>query len=150
MTPESIQAMIDQALFAKTHQNVDGMPPFRDNRRNELLGSINVANLRSGNGDAPKEMLGMQKRRGKCTGKPDAQCVRLKITWPKGLPGLFSKDIRPKKEVDKGLSSARPVEFQIDLIPGAAPVARAPYRLAPSKKEGLSEQLQELYGQRDS
>nr|GEZ39282.1 putative reverse transcriptase domain, ribonuclease H-like domain, aspartic peptidase domain protein [Tanacetum cinerariifolium] len=32
-----------------------------------------------------------------------------------------------------GLPLARPVEFQIDLIPGAAPVARAPYRLAPSE-----------------
>ncbi|GJS57244.1 hypothetical protein Tco_0652028 [Tanacetum coccineum] len=40
--------------------------------------------------------------------------------------------------------STRPVEFQIDLIPGAAPVARAPYRLAPSKMKELSEQLQEL------
>ncbi|GJZ14143.1 putative reverse transcriptase domain-containing protein [Tanacetum coccineum] len=43
-----------------------------------------------------------------------------------------------------GLPPARPVEFQIDLIPGAAPVARAPYRLAPSKMKELSEQLQEL------
>ncbi|GKC18413.1 putative reverse transcriptase domain-containing protein [Tanacetum coccineum] len=31
-----------------------------------------------------------------------------------------------------GLPSVRQVEFQIDLIPGATPVARAPYRLAPS------------------
>nr|GEV63914.1 reverse transcriptase domain-containing protein [Tanacetum cinerariifolium] len=36
------------------------------------------------------------------------------------------------------------VEFQIDLIPGAAPVARAPYRLAPSEMQELSDQLQEL------
>ncbi|GJX52939.1 putative reverse transcriptase domain-containing protein [Tanacetum coccineum] len=43
-----------------------------------------------------------------------------------------------------GLPPARPVEFQIDLIPGAAPVARAPYRLAPSEMKELSEQLQEL------
>nr|GFB75955.1 hypothetical protein [Tanacetum cinerariifolium] len=43
-----------------------------------------------------------------------------------------------------GLSPARPVEFQIDLIPGATPVARAPYRLAPSEMKELSEQLQEL------
>nr|GFC88724.1 putative reverse transcriptase domain-containing protein [Tanacetum cinerariifolium] len=35
-------------------------------------------------------------------------------------------------------------EFQIDLIPGAAPVARAPYRLAPSEMKELSEQLQEI------
>ncbi|GKA73013.1 hypothetical protein Tco_0779229 [Tanacetum coccineum] len=39
-----------------------------------------------------------------------------------------------------GLSPVRQVEFQIDLIPGAALVARAPYRLAPSEiKTDLSE-----------
>ncbi|GJY99500.1 hypothetical protein Tco_0516930, partial [Tanacetum coccineum] len=43
-----------------------------------------------------------------------------------------------------GLPPTRPVEFQIDLIPGAMPVARAPYRLAPSEMKELSEQLQEL------
>ncbi|GJZ85150.1 putative reverse transcriptase domain-containing protein [Tanacetum coccineum] len=43
-----------------------------------------------------------------------------------------------------GLPPTRQVEFQIDLIPGAAPVARAPYRLAPSKMKELSEQLKEL------
>ncbi|GKE47432.1 putative reverse transcriptase domain-containing protein, partial [Tanacetum coccineum] len=34
---------------------------------------------------------------------------------------------------------------QIDLIPGAAPVARTPYRLAPSEMKELSEQLRELF-----
>ncbi|GJY51896.1 putative reverse transcriptase domain-containing protein [Tanacetum coccineum] len=42
-----------------------------------------------------------------------------------------------------GLPLTRQVEFQIDLIPGAAPVARAPYRLAPSEMKELSEQLKE-------
>ncbi|GKE09462.1 reverse transcriptase domain-containing protein, partial [Tanacetum coccineum] len=42
------------------------------------------------------------------------------------------------------LPPVRQVEFQIDLIPGAAPVARAPYRLAPSEMQELSDQLQEL------
>ncbi|GKB96700.1 retrovirus-related pol polyprotein from transposon 17.6 [Tanacetum coccineum] len=42
------------------------------------------------------------------------------------------------------LPPTRQVEFQIDLIPGAAPVARAPYRLAPSEMKELSEQLKEL------
>ncbi|GJV62260.1 reverse transcriptase domain-containing protein [Tanacetum coccineum] len=37
-----------------------------------------------------------------------------------------------------GLPPVRQVEFQIDLIPGAAPVARAPYRLAPSEMQELS------------
>nr|GEW52674.1 reverse transcriptase domain-containing protein [Tanacetum cinerariifolium] len=35
-------------------------------------------------------------------------------------------------------------EFQIDLVPGAARVARAPYRLAPSEMKELADQLQEL------
>ncbi|GJR61558.1 putative reverse transcriptase domain-containing protein [Tanacetum coccineum] len=43
-----------------------------------------------------------------------------------------------------GLSPIRQVEFQIDLIPGAEPVAQAPYRLAPSEMQELSDQLQEL------
>nr|GEW82432.1 copia protein [Tanacetum cinerariifolium] len=37
------------------------------------------------------------------------------------------------------------VEFQIDLMPGAAPVARVPYRLTPFEMKELSDQLQELF-----
>ncbi|GJW86114.1 putative reverse transcriptase domain-containing protein [Tanacetum coccineum] len=40
-----------------------------------------------------------------------------------------------------GLPPTRQVEFQIDLVPGAAPVARAPYRLAPSELQELSTHL---------
>ncbi|GKA18342.1 hypothetical protein Tco_0698179 [Tanacetum coccineum] len=47
-----------------------------------------------------------------------------------------------------GLPLIQHVEFQINLIPGAAPVARAPYRLAPSKMKELSDQLQELSDKR--
>nr|GEX10758.1 putative reverse transcriptase domain-containing protein [Tanacetum cinerariifolium] len=36
------------------------------------------------------------------------------------------------------------VEFQIDLVPGVAPVVRAPYRLAPAEINELADQLQEL------
>ncbi|GJU52133.1 retrovirus-related pol polyprotein from transposon TNT 1-94 [Tanacetum coccineum] len=39
-----------------------------------------------------------------------------------------------------GLPPTRQVEFQIDLVPGAAPVARAPYRLALSELQELSTQ----------
>ncbi|GKB11622.1 putative reverse transcriptase domain-containing protein, partial [Tanacetum coccineum] len=53
------------------------------------------------------------------------------------FPEVFPEDLL-------GLPPARPVEFQIDLIPRATPVARAPYRLAPSEMKELSEQLQEL------
>ncbi|GKE61556.1 putative reverse transcriptase domain-containing protein, partial [Tanacetum coccineum] len=53
------------------------------------------------------------------------------------FPKVFPEDF-------PGLPLARPVEFQIDLILGAAPIARASYRLAPSEMKELSEQLQEL------
>ncbi|GKD85411.1 putative reverse transcriptase domain-containing protein [Tanacetum coccineum] len=43
-----------------------------------------------------------------------------------------------------GLPPIRQVEFQINLVPGAAPVARSPYRLALSEMQELSTQLQEL------
>nr|GFA95898.1 putative reverse transcriptase domain-containing protein [Tanacetum cinerariifolium] len=42
------------------------------------------------------------------------------------------------------LPPPRKVEFKIELIPGAAPVARAPYRLAPSELKEFSDQLKEL------
>ncbi|GJR94205.1 retrotransposon protein, putative, ty3-gypsy subclass [Tanacetum coccineum] len=44
-----------------------------------------------------------------------------------------------------GLPTTRQVEFQIDMVPGATPMARAPYRLSPSKLQELSTQLQELF-----
>ncbi|GJT61552.1 hypothetical protein Tco_1005085 [Tanacetum coccineum] len=42
-----------------------------------------------------------------------------------------------------GLPLTRQVEFHIELIPGTAPVARAPYRLAPVEMKELAEQLKE-------
>ncbi|GJU19699.1 putative reverse transcriptase domain-containing protein [Tanacetum coccineum] len=50
----------------------------------------------------------------------------------RGFPDVFPEDL-------SGLPLTRQVEFQIDLVPGAAPVARAPYRLAPSEMKELSE-----------
>nr|GEV30310.1 putative reverse transcriptase domain-containing protein [Tanacetum cinerariifolium] len=41
------------------------------------------------------------------------------------------------------LPPPRQIEFKIELIPGTAPVARAPYRLAPSELKELSDQLKE-------
>ncbi|GKA61559.1 hypothetical protein Tco_0760966, partial [Tanacetum coccineum] len=53
------------------------------------------------------------------------------------FPKVFPEDL-------PGLPPVRQVEFQIDLIPGETPVARAPYRLAPLEMQELSDQLQEL------
>ncbi|GJW24828.1 hypothetical protein Tco_0038639, partial [Tanacetum coccineum] len=52
-------------------------------------------------------------------------------------PEVFPEDL-------PGIPPARQVEFQIDLVPGAALVARAPYWLAPSEMKELAKQLQEL------
>ncbi|GKA65066.1 putative reverse transcriptase domain-containing protein [Tanacetum coccineum] len=53
------------------------------------------------------------------------------------FPKVFPEDL-------PGLPSTRQVEFQIDFIPSAAPVARPSYRLASSEIKELSDQLQEL------
>nr|GFC82784.1 reverse transcriptase domain-containing protein [Tanacetum cinerariifolium] len=53
------------------------------------------------------------------------------------FPEVFPDDL-------PGIPLARPVEFQIDRVPGVVPVAWAPYRLAPSEMKELAEQLQEL------
>nr|GEW46579.1 reverse transcriptase domain-containing protein [Tanacetum cinerariifolium] len=77
--------------------------------------------------------ISAKKEEDKSEGKPlkDVPTIR---DFPKVLPEDFP-DLPP----------TRPVEFQIDLIPGAASVAQAPYRLAPSEMKELSEQLQELF-----
>nr|GEX14794.1 hypothetical protein [Tanacetum cinerariifolium] len=43
-----------------------------------------------------------------------------------------------------GLPPPQQVEFRIKLVPGNAPVARAPYRLAPSEMKDMANQMQEL------
>ncbi|GJZ18597.1 putative reverse transcriptase domain-containing protein [Tanacetum coccineum] len=60
-----------------------------------------------------------------------------RYTVVREFPKVFPEDL-------PGLLPVRQVEFQIDLIPGATLVARAPYRLAPSEMQELSNQLQEL------
>ncbi|GJR93714.1 putative reverse transcriptase domain-containing protein [Tanacetum coccineum] len=55
----------------------------------------------------------------------------------KEFPDVFPEEL-------PGIPPVRQVEFQIDLIPRAAPIARTPYRLAPSEMQELSNQLQEL------
>ncbi|XP_076954631.1 uncharacterized protein LOC143629171 [Bidens hawaiensis] len=52
-------------------------------------------------------------------------------------PEVFPDDIF-------GLPPVREVEFRFDLVPGASPIAKAPYRLSPSEMQELSTQLLEL------
>ncbi|GJW74801.1 putative reverse transcriptase domain-containing protein [Tanacetum coccineum] len=59
------------------------------------------------------------------------------ISVVREFPEVFPKDL-------PGLLPIGQVEFQIDLIPRVAYVARIPYRLSPSEMQELSNQLQEL------
>nr|GFB90217.1 putative reverse transcriptase domain-containing protein [Tanacetum cinerariifolium] len=115
--------------------------------------------------------VGNAEKRGNASRDPDSNvvtvisCSKAQVYMAKGCQ-IFLAQISAKKEEDRsegkqledvpvvrdypevfpkdlpGLPLARPMEFQIDLIPGAALVARAPYRLAPSDMKELSEQLQ--------
>ncbi|XP_073031193.1 uncharacterized protein [Primulina eburnea] len=52
-------------------------------------------------------------------------------------PDVFDDDV-------PGLPPDREVEFVVDLMPGTAPISKAPYRLAPTEMKELKNQLQEL------
>nr|GEY07220.1 hypothetical protein [Tanacetum cinerariifolium] len=78
------------------------------------------------------KIISSKKEEDKSEGK---QLKDVPIDWD--FSKLFLEDL-PR------LPPAQLVEFQIDLIPGSAPIARALYRLAPSEMKELSEQLHEL------
>ncbi|GJS28371.1 putative reverse transcriptase domain-containing protein [Tanacetum coccineum] len=97
--------------------NIDLMPIVRIPYGNEIL------IVQEEKRDKKKSMLSIIS----CV---KAQKYMEKEVFPEDLPGL---------------PPVRQVEFRIDLVPGAAPVARAPYRLARSEMEELVTQLQELF-----
>nr|GFB87922.1 reverse transcriptase domain-containing protein [Tanacetum cinerariifolium] len=53
------------------------------------------------------------------------------------FPDVFPDDL-------SGLPHIQEIEFWMELVPGAIPVVKSPYRLAPSELEELSGQLKEL------
>ena len=50
------------------------------------------------------------------------------------FPDVFPEEL-------PGVPPERQVEFHVDLVPGAAPISKAPYRLAPLDMQELSSQL---------
>ncbi|GJV97238.1 hypothetical protein Tco_1548815 [Tanacetum coccineum] len=64
------------------------------------------------------------------------------VSVVRDFPKVFPKEL-------SGLPLTRQVEFHIELIPGAAPITRAPYRLAPAEMKELAEQLKELSDKAD-
>ncbi|GKB23850.1 putative nucleotidyltransferase, ribonuclease H, partial [Tanacetum coccineum] len=55
----------------------------------------------------------------------------------RNFPDIFPDEL-------PGLPPEREVEFTIELIPGAQPISKAPYRMAPVELKELKDQLQEL------
>nr|GEV97231.1 putative reverse transcriptase domain-containing protein [Tanacetum cinerariifolium] len=70
-------------------------------------------------------------------------CIKAEEKKPEDIhiirdfPEVFPDDL-------SGLPPVREIDFRIDLIPGALPVVKSPYRLAPSEMLELSNQLKEL------
>ncbi|KAJ9536607.1 hypothetical protein OSB04_un000208 [Centaurea solstitialis] len=96
---------------------------------------------------------------------PQVRQLRRKLRQPYGkecvalMAHVVDKEVKEKRIQDfsvvreypevfpeelPGLPPHRQVEFHIDLIPGAGPIAKSPYRLAPFEMQELSSQLQEL------
>nr|GEV34564.1 hypothetical protein [Tanacetum cinerariifolium] len=96
----------------------------------------------------------------KITKKPDNNCTRIEATRKARTRSYKSHE--GSKKADRRCGNVQgqayvicdaehnqspnvvTVEFKIELIPGAAPVTRTPYRLAPSELKELSDQLKDL------
>nr|GEX13526.1 putative reverse transcriptase domain-containing protein [Tanacetum cinerariifolium]GEX39375.1 putative reverse transcriptase domain-containing protein [Tanacetum cinerariifolium] len=117
-------------------------------------------------GNKSRNKNGIGKARGKTyvlgggDANPDLNVVKGCLTFLAWITKKETEDKSEEKRLDDvptvrdfskvfledlpGLTPMRQVEFQIDLVPGAAPMTHAPYRLAPSELQELSTQLQEL------
>ncbi|GJT43126.1 putative reverse transcriptase domain-containing protein [Tanacetum coccineum] len=161
-TIELANDLMDQKLCTYAERQSDNKRKADDSSRNNHghftrdcrnTGNTNVANTQKGNGAALKGNGCFEYG---APGHFKRDCPKLKNKdggngnaqgWVYAVGNAEKRGNalgNPDANVVTGLPPARPVEFQIDLIPGAAPVARAPYRLAPSEMKELSEQLQEL------
>ena len=55
----------------------------------------------------------------------------IEIPEVRNFPDVFPEEFR-------GIPPVRQVEFRLDLIPGATPVSKSPYRLPPTEMQELS------------
>jgi len=59
------------------------------------------------------------------------------------IPVIFEfPDVFPEELL--GLPPAREIDFKIELVPGAQPISKAPYRMVPTELKELKTQLDEL------
>ncbi|GJY40878.1 putative reverse transcriptase domain-containing protein [Tanacetum coccineum] len=125
-------------------------------------GNTNVANAQRDNRAVPKGNVGNAEKNENASRNPDSNVVTgtfllnnryVSILFDTGadrnfISTAFSSliDIAPtplENSYDVELADEKIVG--INLIPGTAPLARAPYRLAPSEMKELSKQLQEIF-----
>ncbi|KAK1629506.1 hypothetical protein QYE76_003821 [Lolium multiflorum] len=67
----------------------------------------------------------------------------MKEVKPEDIPVVNEfQDVFPKEL--PGMPPDREIEFTIDLIPGTAPIAKAPYKMGPKELKELKEQLDDL------
>nr|GFB25675.1 putative reverse transcriptase domain-containing protein [Tanacetum cinerariifolium] len=129
--------------------------------------NIDLIPVELGSFDAIIGMDWLANNQGNATRLSIISCTKIEKCVKKGFPiflaHITTKEVEDKSEKKRledvpivqnfpevfpedlpGLPPTRPVEFQIDLVPGAALVAWAPYRLAPSEMKDLVEQLKGL------
>ncbi|XP_075492419.1 uncharacterized protein LOC142530466 [Primulina tabacum] len=73
-------------------------------------------------------------------GKEEVEMKLEDIPIVREFPDVFPEEL-------SGTVPDREIEFEINLVPGAAPISKAPYRMAPAKLKELK-QLQELIDKR--
>ncbi|XP_076933094.1 uncharacterized protein LOC143598882 [Bidens hawaiensis] len=73
---------------------------------------------------------------GICNGEPKEKKLE-DVSIVSEFPDVFPEEL-------PGIPPERDVEFRIDLVPGTAPIAKSPYRLAPTELKELKKQLDEL------
>ena len=68
-----------------------------------------------------------------------------KTVFPEQVQAIFDKfaDVFPKG-LPGGLPPSKELDHRIELVPGAEPPHRAPYRMSPQGLDQLKKQLQEL------
>nr|GEX57983.1 reverse transcriptase domain-containing protein [Tanacetum cinerariifolium] len=134
--------MIQGSIENKRNQDDN----FRDNQNQQQPNKMqNTGRVYTVEPSKKREYGGSLPKCSKCNYHHNGSCALKCHKYNK--VGHLARDCRSSGNANAdlpGLPLTRRVEFQIDLIPGAAPVARAPYRLASFEMKELSKQLQEL------
>ncbi|GKA02457.1 putative reverse transcriptase domain-containing protein [Tanacetum coccineum] len=111
-------------------RNVESGSEARGNHQNQVM-AVNGGQGRRNQGNQAR---GREFMLGAVEARQDPNIVTVVV---KDFLEVFPDDL-------SGLPPIREIEFRIELIPRATPVAKSPYRLAPSELEELSGQLKEL------